>query len=254
MQYWCCCGLCGPFQVHVLVVNSGSWCFIWVEHGWTKTQSVKLAFADKPSGVLPHRRLEPYSALYLKTLLLVANWLLNASVGWKALLGVWAFYIVCAHTHTLFRDLQLQLLFMEPVTTCLRALFAQDGAQFLLHKATSLLWFPKLCFIISVKPFNLRFLNLSNLRGLESKCLNIPLLSVPHPLPRVAWWSHVMVKSLCSEVRLGPCLKAVWPDFSEPQWSHLWSRGSNTYCLGLLWALNAVTKFVIDVIIIGVFP
>ena len=126
----------------------------------------------------------------------------------------------CTHTHTLFRDLQLQLLFMEPVTTCLKALFVRGRAQFLLCKAASLPWFLRLCFITSVKPFNLSILKLSNLRGLESKCLNIPLLSVPHLPPRVAWCSLVMVKSLCSEVRLGPCCgsnQAVWPDFSEPQ-------------------------------------
>ena len=142
---------------------------------------------------------------------------------------------------------------MEPVTTCLKALFVRGRAQFLLCKAASLPWFLRLCFITSVKPFNLSILKLSNLRGLESKCLNIPLLSVPHLPPRVAWWSLVMVKSLCSEVRLGPCCgsnQAVWPDFSEPQWSHRWSRGSNTYCLGLLWALNAVTEFLIDVIMV----
>lgn len=120
----------------------------------------------------------------------------EASV-WNESVGGQMYYCVrCTHfkhcsilhiLQALFRHQRLTLLWLEPVTTYLGTLFRQDPSvsASLCQGCISAL-VSKSCFIVSSKVFffYLSLLERFHLFSLESRCLNILLLSISYTPPR----------------------------------------------------------------------
>lgn len=186
------------FQVHVLVVNIPLLALFESYTDRPDSQwNMPLQISHLVLGFLTTSSFRLCSPLYLKTLRLVADLFLNTSVGGRSH-GVTKYAQCIAHTQTLFRDQQLQLLFPEPVTTCLGALFRWD------HSVPSPAVVSETLLYDIFKAFLFFSFEVINLLGLESRCLDILPLSFLYALPREAGWNNsVMGKSLCSGARLG---------------------------------------------------
>ena len=152
------------YQVRVLVVNSNSLCFIWVVCWWTRTASqwkMPLQIGHLVLDFLITSSLRTILSFVFENTAVGGRFVSECLCGWKEPLSDQVYFLYCTHTNIVQRLTVAAVVrgacHHLPEGIVWRGPFC---AQFLLCEAASLLWFLKLCFIPSLKPFYISFLKL----------------------------------------------------------------------------------------------